>query len=83
MEVRPDRNRTYSPGVLITAVKAITRRIYHNSERELRQEPFGGKTTRRILTLTLSTLHGKLRPHKGRGVHISLACAVSSEVMLI
>jgi hypothetical protein len=61
----------------------MTRRIYHNSDRELRQEPFGGMAARRVLALAFSPLLGRLRPHKGRGVYISVACAVSSEVMLM
>lgn len=53
-----------------------------NSDRELRQKPFGGNTARRVLALAISTLHGKLRPHKDRGVHISVTGAVL-EVKLI
>ena len=64
------RNRVHSG--IITTVKALTRRMYLNSDRELRQKPFGGNTARRVLALALSTFHGKLRrPHKDRGVHIS------------
>lgn len=44
----------------------MTRRIYHNSDRELRQEPFGGMAARRVLALAFSPLLGRLRPHKGR-----------------
>ena len=75
------RNRAHSSGI-ITTIKAITRRMTPNSDRELRQKPFGGNTARRVLALAISTLHGKLRPHKDRGVHISVTGAVL-EVKLI
>ena len=75
------RNRARSSGI-ITTIKAITRRMTPNSDRELRQKPFGGNTARRVLALAISTLHGKLRPHKDRGVYISVTGAVL-EVKLI
>lgn len=63
---------------MITTVKAISRRIYHKSRRQLRDEASeGGNTAWRILSLAFTPLHDKIREREGQGAYISEACNVS------